>query len=259
MKPMIDQSAKGRTIPNVTSSSVTTPAREPLSTEQLIELVYPGITHAPEDAETIARELEIIREFSPDALSLAEDLILTGTPTAATLIRRKLDSTVSDITYSRKLYSDRNNWNITLKATGSLDQTALRRLWNCGNVMEESGSTEDTGVPGRLRNVVEQEFRREMPKFDFESTDDRLWRGVAAFTIIDIYFKPNKDLSDKENGARKSTFYRETKKFIDYAGKHKDIDLVIRTAKERDTLVVSELRDIIDRGNTAPSMRDGVL
>lgn len=259
MKPVTGQPIKGRAIPSVVSQTTKLPTREELSIDQLIELIYPGITHDADDAETIARELGVIREVSPDASRLAEDLILTGTPTAASLIRKQLDSRVSSITYSRKSYGDRNNWETTLKATASLEPTRLRRFWNCGNVMEESGFTSDTGVPGRMSNVVDQEFRRELPKFDSDSTDDKLWRGVAAFTIVDLFCRPKDELSDKENAAVKREFYREAKKFIDYAGKHKDIGLVIRTARERETLVVSELKDIINQGNSVPAMRDGAL
>ena len=62
-----------------------------------------------------------------------------------------------------------------------------------------------------------------------------------------------------EKKAHQREFYREAKKFIPYAGKHKDIGLVVRTAMERKTIVVSELKEIIAQGNVAPSIRDGVL
>lgn len=256
-KQVTDQSVSGRTIPPV-ATPVSIAEYEPLSIEQLIDLIYPNRPESPSDDETIARELNIIREVSPDAIRLVEELIPSGTRTGADLVRNRIGDLVGTITYSRKIYGDRGNYQQTLNTAATLDARELVRVWNCGNVMEESGFTDDMGVPGRLRNVVDQEFRRELPKLDFENLTDRFWRGAAAFTILDKEYA-TAGLDDKEKAASKRDFYRESKKFIDYAGKHKDIGLVIRTAKERDTLVVSELKEIIDRGNTAPSMRDGVL
>lgn len=251
------QPLAGRHIPPV-SSPATITGHSTLSTGQLIDLIYPNRTDFPSDAATITSELNMIRKVSPEVLRLVEELIPAGTTTGASLVRLSVDNVVTRITYSRKMYGDRSNYQDTLASAARLDAQEVSRVWNCGNVMEESGFTRDTGVPGRLRNVVYQEFRRELPRLNVENPTDRFWRGAAAFTILDKECDIT-GMDDKEKTAAKREFYREAKKFIDYAGKHKDIGLVIRTAKKRDTLVVSELRDIIDRGNAVPSMRDGVL
>lgn len=249
---------KKGTIPRVAAKGSSTVSSTTVDGEELLGLLYPDMTSELSDREHVLASLKLIQQHSSDELDLGLELIRTGSPTASALVRKEIDFNVMSVNILRGR-EDRFNYEENVRVSAKLDPITLHQAWNCGNVMEESGFTEDTGIPGRMKNIARQELKRELPKLNLETTDDSLWRGVAAFTIVDQYDDSKESMTPKQKSAVKIVFYREAKKFIDYAGKHKDIGLVIRTAKKHGTIVVNDLKDILARGDVAPAMRDGVL
>lgn len=257
-KPTAAKVQKKGGIPRVATMGNSPAHNSQLNTEQLVNFIYPDMRDEMLERERVVTALELIREHSSGELDLGLELMRTGSETASELVRKEIDFNVTSISIVR---SRENYYRIdeNVKSSAQLDPITLRQAWNCGNVMDESGFTDDTGIPGRMKNISRQELRRELPKLDYQTTDDSFWRGITAFTIIDTYAKTDDSMSDKQKAAAKLVFYREAKKFFAYAGKHKDIGLVIRTAQKHGTIVVSDLKDIITRGDVAPAMREGAL
>jgi hypothetical protein len=232
-----------------------------LSDEQFMEFIYPDREFTPEEAAGTLRELSLIRELNPGIQPVLEQLLSTGSDTAHFLIRKDVDNSVQSLIRSRAVYGDRSTWGTTASSTCErLTPLELRQTWNCGNVMEESGQDHRRSViPGRVENVIQKELKLYNPRLDPEKASDQYWRGVTAFTITDVLLDPKVPLSKDEKAAAQKAFNRDARDFIAYAGKHKDVGLVIRTSIERNTVNVADIKHFINVTKDAPMLRDGAL
>lgn len=238
------------------------PAAPALSDEEIISLIYPGENVDFPDKLSVVRQVQFktIRDVVPESIPVIMQLLTSGTETAHKIIRQKITSTLGSLAYSSNLEPDSSKWEWSKEAIcDRLNPTRLRQMWNCGNVIEESGDEKAIVVPGRFENVITKELKLYDPKLDHEKADDAYWRGVAAFTITDNIFIPEDGLDPKEERAAKRKYNRDAKKFIEFSGKHPDVGLVIRTSIARYTIDVDDLKAILSGGDNAPALRDGAL
>lgn len=232
-----------------------------LSDEQFMEFIYPDREFTPEESAETLRELSILRELNPGIQPVLEQLLSTGSETAHALIRGDVDNSVQSLIRARAVYGDRSNWDTIASSTSErLTPLELRQTWNCGNVMEESGQDHRKSViPGRVENVIQKELKLYNPRLDPEKASDQYWRGVAAFTITDVLWEPKGAPTNEERRTLSKAFNRDVRDFIPYAGKHKNVGLVIRTAIERNTINVADIKHFINVTKDAPMLRDGAL
>ena len=262
MKPESTGSRSPRPFPRVAAAA---PAPEkPLTTEETLELVFPNGYPDPYRGDTTAmtRSIEFLKQHSPETLPAVVTMLNSGAESAQADVRRRFQIIVASLAqamHSRLPGEGDTQFNRSVSSyLHKAKPNQLREYWNCLNVMEESGITDDT-IPGRLDNVIRQEFKRELPKLDTDNQNDTFWRGATAYTIIDLFPHTTDDMTPRERYSVVREFYRNSKKFIDYAGKHKDISLVISIARELKTIVVSDIKNIIAQGKATPVLGDGAL
>lgn len=244
---------------------VALPTTATISAEDAFKAIFPDV-HPDlfDDAvNKMMSAIKLLNQHSPKALETIVDKVGTGSKRGQRDVRKRSQSVIDAIVHAMDgrlpLESDSQFVNSISSYFDAVRPSTIRQYWNCLNVMDESGFLSDE-TPGVLDNMTRREFNTELPKLDLESQNDAFWRGATAFAMLDRFPSPyREDLSARENYSAKREFYREAKKFIDYAGKHKDIGLVIRTAKERGIFNVRDIREIISRGNEAPAIRSGVL
>lgn len=255
MKPEAGSETKGRSIPLVKSTS---PSADTIVIDDLIDLVFGDEEGV--DRESAHQELSAIHKHSPETFPTLLKLSAVGTDRAHTLLREQVVRTVSTLSMSRGIYGKRDNWDSSEATTCQrLSPNRLRQAWNCGNVMEETGNADYSAIPGRFERVIAKELPKYIPNLDTETADDSVWRGIAAFTLTDIVYDPAHYDTPAQKKAAERKYQRDAKKFIEYAGKHKDINTVVRLAIERDTLDVADLKSLIAAGSVAPSLAEGAL
>lgn len=228
------------------------------SVDSLVHLIYGDKSHKPEELSDARWAVGEFQKASPRVAELMGKLLTEGTETGHGVIRERVINTVAMMSAFKTEDESRFEWKLK-SIRSAIDEDELRRLWNCGNVMEECGSAENVVIPGRVGRVIEKELPAYYPRTDLTELSDEMLRGVTAFTITDITPARDESLDQKTKTAVEREYCRNAKKFIDYAGSHPDIGLVTRIAMERRTLDVSVIKKIIKDGEKNPSLRDGLL
>lgn len=189
---------------------------------------------------------------NPGTLELIDGLLAKENPGGSQSVRQHIRDSLKLISDQLELNDDKHL--VELSYTDSYSagfKETLVRAWAIGSVRGDysdgvSGYHDNDfqdGIAG-TRLIIYGDYIETHPK---RESDTDYWRGMMALYFTD----PDYDLSDEEQA--------EIDPFIDFAGKHEDIGLVIRLAVERKTRNVSTLRGIIDQGSDAPAIRDGVL
>lgn len=254
MQPVVEKKPLRSVIP-VVSAPVGDARTE---TERLAALLYPDETDPQHDS--LLLDIEVIRKEIPGFLDGAERIFSGASETALSLFRERVTDVVARYKIMGSDYRWRTEWKRTLDHfREDVSPNDLRRLLHCGNVLEETGNTDRLNIPGMVSNVVLKEMHHYDIHFDANNVSDQQWRGIVAFTLTDLTHVSMPGLDPKQDRLKERAFNRETKKFIAYAGTHKDLNLLVRTATERKTLNVGELKQIIAAGKAAPSLSEGVL
>jgi hypothetical protein len=119
-------------------------------------------------------------------------------------------------------------------------------------VLEESGLDLTDSLARATRNGVYKIDGALMAqggwgRFGLSPTNTEYWRGVTALKL---------------SGAKNTMLVAldgEDMDFIEWAGKHDDIALVINTAMERRTINVETLKHVTDNDSVVSAMREGIL
>lgn len=229
----------------------------------LIDLVEMADTNrrmpdfSPVSKEIKVQAATLLHEIVPDAAPLLTRLAEIGTPTAVSLACEAYDHSLSSIVYAFGLDKpqlstgntehEANRTAIEYVKKHTLSQ--MRSAWNFGNVMEDLGTADPATtsfVYGRYRQVVEKEVKRYDSRFNPEKASDNYWRGIAVFTATDVEdYSPEGEI--------------RAKAFIKWAGKRKDIALITAIAKERETVDIETIQQVLDAGNDASALMDGAL
>lgn len=117
----------------------------------------------------------------------------------------------------------------------------MRELWNAGNVSEE------TGRVGEVDFFKDGDFIY-LEHSSREVFTDAQWRGYAALRLS------GEPLINQNIGFE----YGDVDEFIDWAGAQDNIGAVISFARERRTMNVSILSELMT-AYSAPAMREGTL
>ena len=213
--------------------------------KDLIELI-----HATEPAtltlDEMKTSLKLLRKDNRATVLLIKRLLHTGTQTArATVAATMRDSfLVIDKAYKTAgtneywQYQCDTQWNPTLRNT-------LTKRWNLANVMEEvSAPLSEDEVISAADSAVHGMKSSGYPMAMTENTN-AYWRGVAALALSKVVHRNDRSLRQRAQSKARYDFYGQVDEFLEWAGTHPDINAVISTAKERKTIVVSDLAGII--------------
>jgi hypothetical protein len=218
--------------------------------EVMIGLVY-GSSESDVPRNSMPEIMDVIRQDDPTVLPFVHELLTTGTKTGQLMVKAAFRDDVSGIAGALSERGRDENW-MDMCSWGTDITSAAMRGWSCGNVLEESGLEVTESLARATRNGVYKIDSTRMAqdgweRFGLSPTNTEYWRGVTALKL---------------SGSKNTMLVAldgEDMDFIEWAGKHDDIALVISTAMERRTINVETLKHITDNDSVISEMREGIL
>lgn len=198
---------------------------------QLFELLYPS--GMPYPMSHINGILNRLCTSNNNLVLTAIKLLQKGSLTGRELARRSLADSIDDTIYELQ-YNDGDHYQPDTGVTSRMHQA-----WSCGNVIEEAS------IPDEDREDLGLIFSILRGSYNNPNDAEWYWRGVAALAFTDLWI--NEEALDRDFD------------FIEFAGTHDDIALVISTAKERHTLNCKLLQAVISQSSGNRPLCSGSL
>lgn len=216
----------------------------------MIGLVY-GVSESDVSEGTLHEIMDVIRQDDPTVLPFVHELMTTGTETGRKMAKASFRDDISGIAGALSERNRDENW-MDMCSWGTDITSSVMRSWSCGNVLEESGVDLTESLARATSNGVYKIDSTRMSqdgweRFGLSPTDTEYWRGVTALK-----------LSGSKNTLL-MTLDDDDMDFIEWAGKHDNIALVINTAMERRTSNVETLKNVTDNDSVISVIREGVL
>lgn len=251
MKPE-DTTQKTPVIPAVAVPEQTPQQR----VREIIDLLQGGSM----DHADLAMYLRYLDDDNSKTLPLFKKLLTTGTPQAQRAVESYLHEVIGDIkeagdggsSYDEDEMDDYDDhWNWIDRCPDAWHPHSTHnalRIWNTFNVMDEHG------IEGNRYEIIHRitelgTMHNDLdPMMNPESMRNRFWRGAAAAAIG----------TEERNTERAQ--WGHIKEFVQWAGRHEDIAIVINTVKERRILHPEMLDQVIaEKAGISPAVREGVL
>lgn len=195
----------------------------------------PPVTSSPE-AKMQAKVEKVLGKAPEEMVDLAQRLMTTGTATGQQWVLKPIGAYHFGQSAQRKF-----NRITESDETPEEVMITMRELWNAGNVSEE------TGRVGEVDFFKDGDFIY-LEHSSREVFTDAQWRGYAALRLS------GEPLINQNIGFE----YGDVDEFIDWAGAQDNIGAVISFARERRTMNVSILSELMT-AYSAPAMREGTL
>lgn len=252
MKPDASASSKPSSIPPVSlAANVQEPAYKEGSVEHLTELIYGE--YSPDALKLV----EFMYDDDRETIPLAIRFLTTGGETAKSRARAVLDTALNEIgnAFNNREDDEDDFWRDDChNAWSPLIKHRIASAWNGGNVLDDF--TEQGGDywnPYKLDNRISEldSHLNPLAMYGDRSGDDNYWRGLTATALTKVPVLMTKT---------QETDNIKLKKFVLWAGGHKDLNRVIRTATERQNLDATDLHAIMEeQDKLVPSLREGAL
>lgn len=234
-------SAKAPSIPPV--SVTPAPSYKEGSVEHLRSLIY------GKDANGFNKGyISLMEDDDKKIIPLAIRLLTTGSDVAQSQVRATLESALYRLADAYDRSDEDELWMDRCRdARSPYIKHDMLTAWTTSNIIDELELSEN---PAILRNKV-MYIDEALATILDRSGDEKYWRGLAIAALTDVKV----DRYNPQDGSLKNA-----RVFAPWAGDHQDPARLIKTAKERGTLHVRSLIDIIEEEDrmTAP-LREGTL
>lgn len=194
--------------------------------------------------------LEMINKDHAESVSLFIRLLASGTEAARDRALGVIKTNLIDIqdafdSFRHGESGSPNWWEDCIDSWHPTADSNVLRAWHTMTVIEEADNGVNANDVFYQISDLEIMFTAVDPRFQNYPTEDGFWRGVAALAMCE-------EAPYKEEDST-------LKKFIEWAGNHDDVRKVIGVAKERDTIRVDVLEDILSRQDANSPVREGLL
>lgn len=216
----------------------------------MISLVY-GVSESDVSQGTLHEIMDVIRQDDPTVLPFVHELLTTGTESGKKMARASFRDDISGIAGALSERNRDEDW-MDMCSWGTDITSSTMRGWSCGNVLEDSGLELTESLARATSNGVHRIDSARMAKdgwerFGLSPTNTEYWRGVTALKL---------------SGSKNSLLVSvddDDMDFIEWAGKHDDVALVISTAMERGTIKVETLKHVTENKSVLSVIREGIL
>jgi hypothetical protein len=239
--------------PSMPSSSlvipaVTAAAAPGVSNKQILALLNENTVQGWSERFSMEPYLDMIRKSSDDCIPTAHHYLTTGCVTGRRWAAGIIRSDLLDLQFKKTHLEDYESSGELAQACssslGSAFNSKVVRSWSTGVVLEETGRKPHiSGLRADIDYIDDALTEDDEYTGHRRALDPVYWRGVAALALSEVQAKSFKD----------------QREFINWAGTHENISLVVDTAAERGTIVVSDLKAILEHEDVMPSLRVGIL
>lgn len=233
---------------SVAIPAVTAPVPPGASNRQILDLLNENTVRGWSERFSMEPYLDMVRQSSDDCIPTAQHYLTTGCVTGRRWAAGVIRSDLLDLQFKKTHLEDYESSGELEQACSSSLGTAFNskvvRSWSTGAVLEETGRKPHiSGLRADIDYIDDALTEDDAYTGHRRALDPVYWRGVAAFALSEV----------------KADSFKDQREFIDWAGTHDDISLVIDTAAERGTIVVSELKAIMEHPSVPASLRTGIL
>lgn len=227
--------------------------------DELMRLIYQA--EVPTFSATEARAcLDVLQDDDENTLPLITRLLSTGTHSGRERVKYLVRSALRGVQAQYKTSHLNLDWKLNCATALSPHLSAqIIRNWNISNVLEETEAPDAFGQTLRDVGVSHDYFAWTDYSFKGETVSDGYWRGLTALKLTGVEFQSSPDRRARALARDEYSFHEKSFEFIRFAGEHNDIQLVTRTAKERQTIDVATLMGCISGHSGVPAVAAGTL
>lgn len=225
-----DENDKGRGLPPVSlpEAQVAFP-----SNEQIVDMIFGSSDH-----ELVSRATQYLESYAvPKVIEAFIALVDLGSPGGTEGARRFLDEKMSSAILFQTIMSPRYT-------------PQIMSVWAINEVREKAGipfdQREEYDALEDIR-ITRQRIRVDHLRHDDVASDLNHWRGVAAFHWAGFDSGPEE------------WSVEDTRRFIEWAGDHDDIGMVVRIAKKRSIRNPDEMESLIAEITSHNALGEGIL
>lgn len=212
------------------------------------------------DVSSVLKCLKLLRKDHNATVPLIKRLMSAGTPAAHKRVASTMSRAFSHIHEAHHYAANDDSWEYRCDWVWSPDLAPeLLKHWNYGNVAEELGGDIDEAVVISAIDSVRHGMLGSDVEFTVLPTTDAYWRGVMALALAKVPFRATKEMRLRAQIKARRAYYEQVDEFVQWAGTHPDIALVIKTTKERRTINVSDLEAIMGQCTGVPALVVGAL
>lgn len=225
--------------------------------KNVIELI-----HADEPSvfpiEELTLCMKLLRKDHGSTVFLIKRLMNTGTPTARRMVAKVMRKALTQLAEARQKADQDDYWMYGCDWVWNKGlHPMILRAWNCGNVIEETGEALDEETVSTAVDTASHGINTSGVPLSPDESSNAYWRGLTAFALTKVFYRNSKELRQRAQARARYDFYAHVGEFIDWAGQHPDISTVITTAKERRTISVLTLEDILKQIEDGATAQEG--
>jgi hypothetical protein len=227
--------------------------------DELMRLIYQE--EVPTFSATEARAcLDVLQEDNEGTLPLITRLLSAGTHSGRERVKYLVRSALRHVHVQYKTSHLNLDWKLNCgNALSPRLSEQIIRNWNISNVLEETEDAAEFGQTLRDVGASHDYFGWTDYPFKGETASDEYWRGLTALKLTGVEFRPAPDRRARARVRDEYSFHEKSFEFIRFAGEHDDIQIVTKTAKERQTIDVATLRECISGDSGVPAVSAGAL